>query len=324
MPPPYSNLDLVAQLDTFPSAATHPTHHAERLSTLHLFTSGSHILGHLTPAVVAALSNPTLSGTWWTITPSTVTLAGATAAERSAHIAATAAAWRAADTFTILRGWRSELYSVFCPANALYLRVERAAAALFGVVMYGVHLTAYVPPAPAAPLRIWVPRRAAAKATYPRMLDNTVAGGIESGTGVLETVVKECGEEASLPEALVRERVRAAGAVSYIHERGPRAGGETGLVQPEVQYVFDLPLEEGTVCVPCDGEVEAFQLWTVEECQAALAAGEFKPNCAVVMIDFFVRHGILTPENEPEYLHIAARIHRALEFPLAGLGGHEQ
>jgi hypothetical protein len=32
--------------------------------------------------------------------------------------------------------------------------------------------------------------------------------------------------------------------------------------------------------------------------------------------DFFIRHGIITPENEPNYIEIASRLHRELEFPL--------
>lgn len=34
-----------------------------------------------------------------------------------------------------------------------------------------------------------------------------------------------------------------------------------------------------------------------------------------VLIDFFIRHGILTPENEPDYIEIVARLHRRFEFP---------
>jgi hypothetical protein len=66
---------------------------------------------------------------------------------------------------------------------------------------------------------------------------------------------------------------------------------------------------------PNDSEVQEFYLWTVEECQARLAAGEFKPNCSILMLDFFVRHGIITKENEPDFDEIVRRLHRELEFP---------
>jgi hypothetical protein len=55
----------------------------------------------------------------------------------------------------------------------------------------------------------------------------------------------------------------------------------------------------------------------VSAIKEALSRGEFKPNCAIIMIDFFVRHGILTPENEPDYLEIVARLHRRMEHPTA-------
>jgi 8-oxo-dGTP pyrophosphatase MutT (NUDIX family) len=99
--------------------------------------------------------------------------------------------------------------------------------------------------------------------------------------------------------------------------RDKRAGGETGLCQPECQYVYDLELSEDVVPVPDDNEAEDFRLLSVEEVREALAAGKFKPNCAVVLVDFFVRHGFLTPENEPEYIEVVSRMHRRLEFPTA-------
>jgi isopentenyldiphosphate isomerase len=86
-------------------------------------------------------------------------------------------------------------------------------------------------------------------------------------------------------------------------------------VQPEVEYVYDIKLPADVVPKPNDTEVEEFCLLTVEETKKALANGEFKPNCAVVLIDFFLRHGILTPENEKDFLQIITRIHRRLEFP---------
>ncbi|KAJ2986924.1 hypothetical protein NUW58_g4800 [Xylaria curta] len=41
----------------------------------------------------------------------------------------------------------------------------------------------------------------------------------------------------------------------------------------------------------------------------------YKPNCALVVVDFFVRHGIITPDNEPDYAEILRRLHRKLPFP---------
>lgn len=137
-------------------------------------------------------------------------------------------------------------------------------------------------------------------------------------------------EEASLPPAFVRKNVRAAGAITYIYQ------GTHGWIQPETQYVYDLPMPEppasmGTtisadeasaspraelvtsideldetrtkgdgaqgddiaegpyICKPNDGEAESFTLMPVQEVVERILKDEFKPNCALVLIDFFIR-----------------------------------
>ncbi|KAK3096334.1 hypothetical protein LTR53_019395, partial [Teratosphaeriaceae sp. CCFEE 6253] len=122
-------------------------------------------------------------------------------------------------------------------------------------------------------LRIWVPRRAATKQTYGGMLDNTVAGGISTGETPFESIIRESAEEASLPAELVRANAKAVGTVTYFHIRDQRAGGETRLLQPECQYVYDLELGESVVPRPSDDEVEGFELMGVEEVKEALRQG---------------------------------------------------
>jgi 8-oxo-dGTP pyrophosphatase MutT (NUDIX family) len=236
--------------------------------------------------------------------------------ERSEAVAATCAYWRQNKTFEVLSGWRDELYSVYGRDNELLFTVERSASPLFGVVTYGIHMTCYAKsPESSHGIKIWVPRRAKTKSTYAGMLDNSVAGGVATGGEPLECLIRESDEEASLPEELVREKVKAQGTITYIYIREPRAGGESGLIQPECQYVYDLELPDDVVPKPNDSEVEEFYLWTVEEVQGALARGEFKPNCSLLILDFFVRWGILTEENEKDYGEIKRRLHRELEFP---------
>lgn len=48
--------------------------------------------------------------------------------------------------------------------------LERAACAIFGLPTYGVHMTAYE--GSGRDMKIWVPRRAETKATWPGKLDN--------------------------------------------------------------------------------------------------------------------------------------------------------
>jgi isopentenyldiphosphate isomerase len=236
--------------------------------------------------------------------------------ERSKKAADVANYWRVNKTFAILSGWRNELYPCWGPDDHLLWSVERCAAALFGITMYGAHMTAFTKsPESSHGIKIWVPQRAAGKQTYGGMLDNTVAGGMATGENPLLCISREAEEEASLPMEYVKEHAEAAGAVSYIYLRSALATGETGLVQPEVQYIFDLELPGDMVPKPNDSEVECFYLWTVEEVHEHLAKGRFKPNCALVLLDFFIRRGILTPDNEPNFEEIKRRVHRPLPFP---------
>ena len=108
--------------------------------------------------------------------------------------------------------------------------MERAACALFGAVTYGVHMSVYeedrdddgVPTA----CRMWIPTRSRSKPTWPGWLDNSVAGGIPSGFGAFESLVKESMEEASIGEDIVRKHARAVGSVSYFFRYAPHCANE--------------------------------------------------------------------------------------------------
>jgi 8-oxo-dGTP pyrophosphatase MutT (NUDIX family) len=239
--------------------------------------------------------------------------AGSTPSDLNKIIAQTLLKAKQDGVFRVLQGWRNELYPVLRSSREQeQVTMDRAGSPLFGIVTYGVHMTAYTKEDNS--IKIWVPRRARHKQTYGGMLDNTVAGGIAAGEEPFECLVREAAEEASLPEDLIRSAARACGMISYFYLRDERAGGETGLFQPEVEFVFDLQVDSDIVPKPCDGEVEGFTLCTVDEIRIALAEGQFKPNCALVMLDFFIRHGFLTAENEEHYIEIVSRIHRKLPF----------
>ncbi|KAF2129267.1 thiamine pyrophosphokinase [Dothidotthia symphoricarpi CBS 119687] len=310
-----SNLDLVAQCDGFPYHQTDPTSYLASINTYYQLRVSDHdyALGYMLPSVAEVFRGiPN-----WDMDDEDRILTltgGSTAAERSQAVETTLLAMRKTGHFKVLDKWRGELYAVYGRDKELLFNVERSASPLLGVVTYGVHLNAYTRTSDGE-LKIWTPRRARTKQTYGGMLDNAVAGGISSGESPFESVVRECAEEASLSEELVRGKAKASGSVTYWYIRDERAGGETNLMQPECQYIYDLELPEEVIPKPGDDEVEEFYLWSVEEVQEAMRKGEFKPNCAMVVLDFFLRHGILTAENEKDYIEIVSRLHRRLEFP---------
>ncbi|KAI9736379.1 MAG: hypothetical protein M1818_006112 [Claussenomyces sp. TS43310] len=319
-----TNLDLVNECDRFPYPDKDPQAYAAFLGTLYtlVWRDGEICtpIGYLTedvfnkllevPAAVAGEIRVDRGKRQISL------FQQATEAERSKSAAALAKYWREKQEFKILSGWRDELYPVYGPGNQILYSIERTASALLGIVTYGVHMTAYTrSPQSSYGMKLWVPRRAAGKQTYGGMLDNTVAGGMATAETPLGCLVRECEEEASLPEELVRPVAKAHGALTYLYIRSEQATGEVGLIQPECEYVYDLELPNEVVPRPNDSEVEQFYLWTVEEVQEHMAKAQFKPNCAVVILDFFIRHGILTPENEKDYEEIKRRIRRRLEFP---------
>ena len=222
--------------------------------------------------------------------------------ERTATIDAVMRYWRDNKVFTILRGWRDERWPVYSDDGEVVYSVERSGTGMLGVMRYGVHMTGYVRDETAPHgMRIWVPRRATDKSTYPGMLDNTVAGGLMTGEDPFECIVREADEEASLPENLMREKAKFTGMVTYIYITDERAGGERGQIYPETQWVYEIELPADAKPTPKDGEVAEFYLWTVDEVRAELVKGNFKPNCALIVVDFFIRHGIITAANEPDY-----------------------
>ncbi|KAF3767486.1 hypothetical protein M406DRAFT_338244 [Cryphonectria parasitica EP155] len=240
----------------------------------------------------------------------------ATERMRTDLVAATTHYLRMHRTFKILGNWRNELWPVYGRSGELLFSMERSSMGLWGYMRYGIHLIAYVR-CPTAPhgIKLWVPKRSKLKNAWPGMFDNTVAGGLTTGEEPLECVIREADEEASLPEYIIREHAKLAGTIRYIYTTEQRPGIDDGYIYPECQWVYDVELPDDVVPAPNDGEVESFSLCTVDEVREQLAAGRWKPNCAVIILDFFIRMGILTPDNEPDCDEIETRLRRKMPFP---------
>ncbi|KAL4072153.1 NUDIX hydrolase domain-like protein [Scleroderma yunnanense] len=250
--------------------------------------------------------------------------------------------WR--DSGTILQDvigpkkWRNEMYPVYRNPFGVHrvhdpdavddsdngnyaFEMERSACALFGVVTYGVHMTIYQENPDGSDLRIWVPTRSRTKQTqvvllmlpevthaWPGYLDNSVAGGIPSGMSAFESLVKEAKEEASIDEDITRTLAKCAGSISYYYQT------VAGWLQPEVEYVYDMKIPDGAdpnlfQPKPSDGEVESFDLLPLDVVIDKMHQRLFKANCATVLVDFLIRHGYLTPDNNPNYMEIMTRLH---------------
>lgn len=225
--------------------------------------------------------------------------------ERSAKVEAVLKECRAQGTFVTLRGWRDECYEVRPVfSSEPLLKMDRSATCLFGICNYGVDINGYVMD-PEKGLCIWLQRRSQTKQTWPGKWDNMVGGGLSVGYSVLETAYKEAEEEASIPRELM-VRLRPCGCVSFFFE------SERGLF-PNTEFVFDLELPIDFVPNNKDGEVEIFELLPAQEALERVFSIDFKTTSCPVLVDFLIRHGIVSPETEPNFPELVELLHVPLQ-----------
>ena len=195
----------------------------------------------------------------------------------------------------VIEGWRDEMY----PVNRTWsepacMLIERAAVPWLGVRGYGVHMNGYVRGPDG--VKMWIAKRSLTKPTGPGKLDQVVAGGQPADVGLKANLVKECAEEAAIPNEIA-QRAQAVGAISYALET------EVGF-RPDLIFNFDLELPGAFTPRNTDGEVEAFYLWPIERVMETVRETDaFKFNCALVVIDFLVRHGYIAADD-PDYSDI--------------------
>ncbi|KAA8591216.1 hypothetical protein FQN60_002159 [Etheostoma spectabile] len=156
--------------------------------------------------------------------------------------------------------------------------MERAATSLFGVKRGGVHINGYTV-SEGGEVSMWLARRSSTKQTYPGLLDNVPAVWLLAS---------------------------ASNTPCYTYEE------EDG-VFAENQFVFDLELPRDFKPRVGDGEVHEFYLLPIEKVKELLATEDFKPNCAMVVLDFLIRHSFIEPDTEPCYQEFVAGLHQTLE-----------
>jgi hypothetical protein len=184
---------------------------------------------------------------------------------------------------------RDELFDVRDETTgAVIATVDRGAIPLLGIAAEGVHLNGLVQRPDG--LHLWVGRRAPDKRLDPGKLDHITAGGIAAGHDCWSTLLKEGEEEASLPPALCRQAT-PAGRLRYAML------GQAGLRRDRL-HCFDLLLPASFTPRPNDNEVASFTLWPLHEVMQRVAdTDDFKFNVNLVLIDLFLRTGLIDPAS---------------------------
>lgn len=218
----------------------------------------------------------------------------------AARTAAVDAVMRQLHAAGVVDTWVGETYPVVQAfGGAAVLEVERAAAAFLGVKSFGIHVNGLVQKADG--LHVWTGVRTLRKPFWPGKLDQMVAGGMPTGMGLLENLIKEAQEEANIPASLAA-RAQAVTQISY--QQASWRGLENSTI-----FVYDLWLPEDFVPVNTDGEVERFHLLPLAEvARLTQAVNVFKDNCNLVNIDLLLRTGMIQP-SWPEYAEIGRTLY---------------
>lgn len=203
-----------------------------------------------------------------------------------------------------ISGWRNELYPVsdtFDDSKQPMFLIERAAAPILGLLEYGVHINGFVTNNnnnhqhnnnlhTNEDIQMWMARRSKTKSKYPGYVDHIVAGGQPYGLSLMENVIKECMEEAGIPEDIARRGIQSAGAIGYETYSPIAAAGDSGdqerrgwgVIHRVVLFCFDLYLPQDFVPQAVDGEVDSFFVWGMDDIVKSMDPAcddPIKPNC---------------------------------------------
>ncbi|KAK1546568.1 thiamine pyrophosphokinase [Colletotrichum paranaense] len=179
---------------------------------------------------------------------------------------------------------------------------------VFGIVTTGVHLNIYTRDTNdiknPKKFCIFVARRSDRKSTFPSKYDQCAAGGYQYAGGgfgkARDATAKECLKrevKKELTDSLPKEWFKDVEEVSPIQFAVLRdeRWGEDFLGAPElgVKIPFDLEVKKDPIFKPNPDEVKLIEKKSVGEIVKDLLDHDFKPNSALVMIDFLIRHGCL-------------------------------
>ncbi len=202
---------------------------------------------------------------------------------------------------------RRELYTVAPYWGAsLLATADRSVATILGIPAFGVHINGYV--RRNDDIYMWIGRRSRHKPVAPGKLDNIVAGGQPAGLSLRENVLKESHEEASLPRH-VAEQAKLTSLIRY-------SMSETNGTRFDTLFCYDLELPDTVIPTPCDDECEGFSLMPMAQVLSLIATtDDFKFNVPLVILDFAIRHGIVTSENTPNYVDLCMGLRRPFPAP---------
>ena len=173
--------------------------------------------------------------------------------------------------------WRDEQLAV-CNAHGERLgTIERGAVRVLGIATRAVHLVGRAPDG-----RIWVQQRSKTKPNNPGMWDTLMGGMVSAADSLPQALARETWEEAGLRvEAL--QGLRHGGHVDF--SRPSREGGGAGYMRERIDW-FCAQVPEGVEPNNQDGEVERFDLLTLDGLRTQVAQGLFTLEAGLVIAGY--------------------------------------
>ncbi|EKJ79773.1 hypothetical protein FPSE_00053 [Fusarium pseudograminearum CS3096] len=243
---------------------------------------------------------------------------------------------------------RREISSVYLFNSHLRdIRIPTPLRGFLGILTVGVHLNVYSKDY-TGEYRIWVARRASGpEYSYPGMLDQIVAGGMDPEDRdhellvPLRTLIREAREEVGLEidertravfvpgteagpgtEARPRRQIGKAVRISHItffDKKDPRTGElDEHQLEPGVRIIYDLELTSEYYPQPNEPSIDSIMPMDVSQVKESLSReGEWKPNCGLVMLEFLVRHQLVNMNNDRHYDRIMEGLRPHIPFQFA-------
>jgi 8-oxo-dGTP pyrophosphatase MutT (NUDIX family) len=173
--------------------------------------------------------------------------------------------------------WRNEQLAVCNPEGEIIGTVERGAVRVLGITTRAVHLVGMAPDG-----QMWVQKRSQDKPNNPGMWDTLMGGMVSAADTLPEALARETWEEAGLRIADLTG-LRQGGHVDFC--RPSREGGGVGYMVERIDW-FCADVPAGVEPLNQDGEVERFELWSLDTVRQQVAMDAFTLEAGLVIAGY--------------------------------------
>lgn len=185
----------------------------------------------------------------------------------------------------LLPGWRAETVHLYGASEAApLLEVERSLLRPLGLMLRSVQVNVFT--FQDKRLKVWVARRSEGKAVDPGKIDSLVGGGITGDETPLQTLLRECQEEAGIARAMARRAV----PVGVVDSTAATVDATLPVLHRERLMLYDLKVPLDFYPTSADGETADVRCLPADRLLASLATEQWTNEGAWATRDALARH----------------------------------